>query len=129
MRGLKKFLLITDLGFIFYWLITILHIIPEEFLFNDYNNSILVSWNWSFLPLDLLISATGLTSIYLYDKNIESWKSVVLISLVLTFCSGLQAIAFWIIRFDFQLTWWIPNLFLMLYPLFYINQIRLNKIN
>jgi hypothetical protein len=47
-----------------------------------------------------------------------------LISLVLTFCSGLQAIAFWILRADFDLSWWIPNLFLMIYPIFFIIRIR-----
>lgn len=128
MRNLKVFLLITDLGFIIYWLITLLHIIPNEYLFNDYNNSILVSWNWSFLPLDILISATGLTSIYYYNRNNEIWRQLVLVSLVLTFCSGLQAIAFWYIRQDFQLVWWFPNLFLMLYPLYFIPNIIFKKI-
>lgn len=127
MRNLKLFLLITDLGFIFYWLITLLNIIPNEYLFNDYNNSILVSWNWSFLPLDIFISATGLTSIYYYNRNNEIWRQLVLVSLVLTFCSGLQAIAFWYIRQDFQLVWWFPNLFLMLYPLYFILNIIFKK--
>lgn len=43
-----------------------------------------------------------------------------LISLTLTFCSGLQAIAFWIIKADYDLMWWIPNLYLLIYPLFFI---------
>jgi hypothetical protein len=55
----------------------------------------------------------------LYQKKKKSKKSA-LISLVLIFCSGLQAITFWIIREDFDLTWWLPNLFLLIYPLFFI---------
>jgi hypothetical protein len=55
------------------------------------------------------------------------WHQLALISLVLTFCSGLQAIAFWIIRGDFDLTWWLPNLFLLIYPLFFIPRLIVDK--
>lgn len=41
-------------------------------------------------------------------------------SLVLTSCSGLQAVSFWYVRRDFDWTWWAPNLFLLLYPLFFL---------
>jgi hypothetical protein len=39
-----------------------------------------------------------------------------LVSLVLTMASGLMAIAFWTLRGDFSLAWWVPNLYLMLFP-------------
>ena len=120
MNKLKYFFLVVDIGFIAYWLITLLGVIPNEYLFKDYENPILVAWNWSFLPLDLFISATGLTSLWLWKKDNNNWKSLALISLVLTFCSGLQAIAFWTLRSDFDISWWIPNLFLLIYPLFFI---------
>ena len=128
MKTLKKFFLITDSGFILYWLITLLHLIPEEYLFKDYHNSILVAWNWSFLPLDFLISFTGLLSLFLYKVRSNNWKPIALISLVFTFCSGLQAISFWIIRWDFDLIWWVPNLFLLVYPVFFIPQLISNKV-
>ncbi len=120
MNRLKYYFLVVDVGFILYWLITLLGVIPNEYLFKDYNNPILVAWNWSFLPLDLFISGSGLTSLYLWKRNIKSWKPLALISLVLTSCSGLQAIAFWVLRNDFDPSWWIPNLFLLVYPLFFI---------
>ena len=120
MNKLKYFFLVVDIGFIAYWLITLLGVIPNEYLFKDYENPILVAWNWSFLPLDLFISATGLTSLWLWKKDNNNWKSLALISLVLTLCSGLQAIAFWTLRSDFYISWWIPNLFLLIYPLFFI---------
>jgi len=120
MKLLKPFFLITDIGFILYWLITLLHIIPNALLFKDYGNPILVSWNWSFFPLDMFISTTGLLSIYYYDKKNEIWRGLCLISLVLTFCSGIQAISFWSLRLDFDIMWWIPNLYLLLYPIFFI---------
>ncbi len=127
LKNLKFFLMITDIGFILYWSITLFHLIPENSLFKDYNNPILVAWNFSFLPLDLLISFTGILSLLWYQKGKENWKIIALMSLIMTFCSGLQAIVFWIIRLDFDLTWWIPNLFLLVYPMFFIPLIISNK--
>lgn len=113
-------MLVTDVGFVLYWIITIAHVIPPESLFRDYTNPIMIHWNWSFLPLDLLISATGITSLVLMKKANAYWRHFALISLTLTSVSGLQAIAFWAIAGDFDVSWWMPNLFLLLYPLFFM---------
>ncbi len=78
MKTLKKFFLVTDIAFILYWLITLLHLLPEEYLYKDYNNPILVAWNFSFLPIDLLVSFTGFTSLFLYQKKRKSWKKIAL---------------------------------------------------
>ncbi|WP_366248869.1 DUF5360 family protein [Terribacillus aidingensis] len=120
MKYLKPFFLVTDIGFIIYWIVTYLHIIPTSWAFKDYNNPLTIAWNWSFLPLDILISITGLYSLYLYEKNAEQWKMIALVSLVLTFCSGLQAIAYWSFNGDFDMSWWIMNLYLLIYPIFFI---------
>lgn len=120
MSSLKAFFWLTDLGFIVYWLITALHLIPVQYLFQDYTNPILTAWNWSFLPLDLAISATGLGTLWAYSQKLELWRSLALISLSLTFVSGLNALSFWLIRSDFDPTWWIPNLYLLIYPLFFM---------
>lgn len=120
MFGLSPFFLLTDIGFIIYWLLTALSLIPPEYAYSDYKNPLMVAWNWSFLPLDLAISATGLSSVYLHSKKNSLWKSMALISLAFTVTSGLNAIAFWVTRRDFDLAWWLPNLYLMLYPLFFI---------
>ncbi|MBN8219275.1 MAG: DUF5360 family protein [Spirochaetes bacterium] len=120
MKSLRIFFLITDIGFILYWLITLIGVIPASYLFKDYHNPILSAWNWSFLPLDLMISFSGLWSLRLMSKADVRWKSVALVSLVLTFASGLMALAFWTIRRDFDISWWLPNLYLMLYPVYYI---------
>ncbi|WP_044641180.1 YvaD family protein [Risungbinella massiliensis] len=123
MKSLKYFFIITDVGFVLYWLITFFHLIPAEYLFKDYHDPILVAWNWSFLPLDLLISLTGFISLYFYSKQNNRWTSYALISLVLTFCSGLQAIVFWAFRLDFDWTWWLFNLYLLVYPCFYMKPV------
>lgn len=120
MQKLKVFFLITDIGFLAYWFITLLHIIPPNLTFGDYENPIISAWNWSFMPLDLFISITGITSLILYIKSNSLWKKLALISLSLTFCSGLQAISFWFLRSDFDLVWWVLNSYLIIYPLFFI---------
>ncbi|EGG36049.1 YvaD family protein [Paenibacillus sp. HGF5] len=119
-KTLKGLFLVTDIGFIMYWVITALALIPNEYLYQDYTNELLVVWNWSFFPLDIFISVTGMYSLYLHKRRNAKWKNLALISLTLTFCSGLQAIVFWIIKSDFDLMWWVPNLYLLLYPLFFI---------
>jgi hypothetical protein len=124
---LKIFMVVTDIGFILYWLITIAHLIPPESLFRDYTNPIMIQWNWSFLPLDLMVSATGITSLVLFKRNKSEWIQLALVSLTLTSASGLQALAFWAIAGDFDISWWLPNLFLLLYPLFFIRQLIENR--
>ncbi len=119
-RTMKVLMLATDIAFIAYWLVTAFHALPADWLYRDYTNPILVHWNWSFFPLDIAVSITGLTSLWLARKQRPAWRSFALISLVLTSVSGLQAIAFWVFARDFNLTWWLPNLFLLLYPIFFI---------
>lgn len=119
-RTLKTFMLVTDIGFVVYWLITLAKIIPAELLFRDYSNPIIVHWNWSFLPLDLLVSATGIASVILFKRGNPVWLHLALVSLTLTSVSGLQAIAYWAIAGDFEPWWWAPNLFLLIYPLFFM---------
>ena len=120
MRTLKPFFWFTDVGFVLYWAVTALHLIPPEFLFQDYTNPILTAWNWSFLPLDLLISATGFAALWAHRRGLEAWRPLALVSLAFTLTSGLNAIAFWTIRGDFDPAWWIPNLYLLIYPLFFM---------
>lgn len=116
-RALWPFFVVVDVGFILYWLVTGLHLLPDAWLYKDYQDPVLVAWNWSFLPLDLAVSATGLSSLYLFRREDERWRALAIASLALTFASGLTAIAFWAVRGDFDPGWWAPNLFLMLYPL------------
>ena len=117
LRSQRVLFFIVDIGFILYWLVTLMAVLPEAWLFKDYHDPILSAWNWSFLPLDLFISATGLASVRLWRLGDSRWKALSVVSLTLTFCSGLQAIAFWSLRLDFDPGWWSMNLFLMLYPL------------
>jgi hypothetical protein len=123
MKTLKYYFWAVDVGFVVYWLITALELIPAEYLYNDYKNPILVNWNWSFFPLDIAVSITGFYSLYLWRKNAPQWLIFALISLVLTSVSGLQAISYWVLAQDFDPNWWIPNLFLLIYPWFFMPKV------
>jgi hypothetical protein len=120
MRSLPYFFLITDIGFVLYWLLTFFNFIPLHYAFKDYENPILVAWNWSFFPLDILISITGFISLALYRRNNRNWEAFAFCSLLLTFCAGLMALSFWSVRKDFDIRWWGVNLFLLIYPCFFL---------
>lgn len=120
MKRLRWYFITVDIGFLIYWTITALHLLPERVLFKDYHQPLMVTWNWSFMPLDLLVSATGLWSLYCWKKNDPRWRGSAIVSLALTTASGTQAIAFWAVAGDYDLYWWAPNLFLTVYPWFFI---------
>jgi len=130
-RGLMLF---TDIGMLLYWAITAamalkLLNVPGELLFKDYHDPRVMAWNWSFFPLDILLSITGLTALRMESSENENWKVMAAVSLTLTFCAGLMAIAYWLIVQDFDPSWWIPNLFLMLWPLpFLYNLLRQRQV-
>ncbi|PXX60243.1 hypothetical protein DFR70_11083 [Nocardia tenerifensis] len=109
----KIAMLVTDVGFLLYWAIAFARLIPPEFAYKDYTNPILSDWNFSFVALDLAASATGLASLC----RTSGGRTLMTVSLTLTSTAGLQAIAFWALRGDFSLTWWLPNLFLLLFPI------------
>ncbi|MEJ6004730.1 DUF5360 family protein [Paucibacter sp. AS339] len=115
-RALRLNLLLTDLGFVAYWFVSATGLLPSAWLFKDHDNAILVAWNWSFAPLDLLASALGLWALSRARQG-GPWRLPALLSLVLTFCAGLLALSFWTLRADFNLGWWLPNLYLLLWPL------------
>ena len=113
---------VTDFGMLIYWAITAamalgIAAIPSEWLFKDYYDARVVAWNWSFFPLDILLSLTGLWALHLERHKQREWRIWSAVSMTLTVCAGLMAISYWSILGDFDLAWWAPNLFLMLWPL------------
>jgi hypothetical protein len=117
LRATKALMLVTDVGLVAYFTITGLGLIPPELAFADYTDPLMVAWNWSFLWLDMIVSATGLASLVLLRRGSPRGAPLMLVSLVLTSASGLMAIAFWTLRGDFSPLWWLPNLYLLLFPL------------
>lgn len=116
-------LLITDLGFLAYWLSAAIGVFPPEWLYKNYDNPILIAWNWSFAPVDLMASALGLYSLVLAKRGKASWPAFALVSVVLTFCAGLMAVSFWALQRDFSVGWWLPNLYLVVWPMVVVAQL------
>lgn len=132
MGAMKPFLLITDIGFISYWALSLplllgWDLLPGEWLFKDYKNPLVVAWNWSFFPLDMVLSICGLLGLRLYSTGHPAWRPMLSFSLALTFCAGFMALCYWIIRLDFDLSWWLPNAFIMLWPLYFLPKIYQSK--
>ncbi|PHR58339.1 MAG: hypothetical protein COA47_10690 [Robiginitomaculum sp.] len=120
-KPLKRLFLVTDISFLIYWAITALVAvnllgIPQDWLFRDYSDPNIVAWNWSFMPLDILASISGLLAVRMAGTG-GNWRQVALISMVLTFCAGFMAVSFWTFQASFDALWWAANLFLMLWPL------------
>lgn len=115
-RALRLFLLGVDIGFILYWLTSALALLPASWLYAHHDDPVMVDWNWSFLPLDLLVSGSGLAALALAQQRNARWPLLALLSLAFTSASGLNALAFWALRADFDLAWWAPNIVLALAP-------------
>ncbi len=119
--GLVRAITTTDSLMLLYWSVTGLAAlglvaVPPALLYKGYHQPVLVAWNWSFLPLDLAFSLTGLAAVR-RGRAGRPWHGLTLVSLVLTMCAGGMAISFWALTGDFDLAWWLPNLTLLLWPL------------
>lgn len=87
--------------------------VNPELMYSDYNNPTIASWNWSFLPIDILFAVLGLTA--RFGKIDQGRKTVLSVcSLSLMFCAGLMAISFWVIETWFDPFWWGINLWLII---------------
>lgn len=125
MKRMKPWILVTDVGFIVYWAVSLplllgLDVIPASWLFKDYHDPLVYAWNWSFFPLDMVLSTCGLLAVRRHSRGDPSWRPLAAFSLALTFCAGFMAISFWGIRLDFDPSWWGANLFLAIWPCFFL---------
>ena len=111
----KTVLLTIDFGFIFYWLLIALNLIPHEWVFQNYDDPNVRAWNWSFLPLDIAASITGFIGI----KG-KGNLALLVMSSTLTMVAGGMALEFWGIQGFFNLGWWLPNLFLFVAGLIFL---------
>lgn len=106
----KRLMLGTDVGLVLYWSASAFGVVPAS------AERVLVDWNWSFLGLDLMVSATGLCSLWLSRRGSAAGRSLMLVSLALTHAAGLTAVNFWALRGEFDPVWWVPNLWLAVFP-------------
>jgi len=103
-------MLVTDLALLGYWVATMAGWITvgEERFLNE--------WNFSFLILDVSAIGTGLASVVLSLTQRSGGYELMLVSLALTFAAGIMALNFYLVRGTFELEWWLPNLWLTLFP-------------
>lgn len=122
----KYLLTVTEVGMLLYWasaLLLVLNVIyiPPEYMYSDYTNPLVVSWNWSFFPIDVIFASIGL---YARFAKLSTSRAnfLSIISLSLMFCAGLMAIAYWAIQLNFDPFWWGMNLWLMGLPAFILHK-------
>ena len=109
-RWIKPAMAATDIGFLAYWTATATELIPP------YAQQVLVDWNWSFVALDVIAAVTGLLALGLLRRSHPAAAGMRIVSLALTHAAGLNALAFWTVRSEFDIAWWLPNLWLTLFP-------------
>ena len=110
-------LTITETGMLVYWCFATLVVfnlisVDPSMMYSDYKNPLIVSWNWSFFPLDVLFAIIGLIGRFLATQPRKK-EVLSIISLSLMFCAGLMAVSFWAIRGSYDLFWWGINLWLI----------------
>jgi Family of unknown function (DUF5360) len=124
-RTLRLSLLFTDIAFLVYWAFAAadalrLIQIPAAWLYANAHDPRVVAWNWSFFPLDVAFSLTGLAAVQASRRNAPVWRPLALISLVLTMVAGGMAVAYWTLLQEFDLAWFLPNLVLFLWPIVFL---------
>ncbi len=113
----EALLTITEVGMLAYWVFAtfvVLNLITVDpaLMYSDYQNRVIVAWNWSFFPLDVLFAVLGLIGRF-GNQTRQNKQIVSTISLSLMFCAGLMAVSFWALRGFFDPFWWGVNLWLM----------------
>ncbi len=124
-KSLQIALLTTDLGFLVYCSLSalvqagVIHVSPS-WMYAHYEEPSVIAWNWSFLPLDLVFSLTGLAAVTAARRGSRLWRPLALLSLAFTMAAGGMAVAYWTLLHEFEPAWFLPNLALMLWPLAFL---------
>ncbi len=124
-RKLRFALLVTDIAFLTYWALAamnavgIVHI-PADWLYADADQPRVVAWNWSFFPLDIAFSISGLTAVRRASRGDSKWAALCLVSLILTMVAGGMAVSYWVLLKEINLAWFLPNLALVLWPIAFL---------
>ena len=130
-RRLSWALSITDALFLAYWAAAGaaaagLIQLPAALMYAGYDQPRVVAWNWSFLPIDVAFSVTGLLAVRAARRGDPLWRPLALISLILTQVAGLMAVGYWALLGEFDPSWFLPNLVLVLWPLAFLPKLVCN---
>ena len=114
---MRALLTATEIGILLYWVFASLFVldvvsIDPQWMYSNYEDPMVVAWNWSFLPLDLLFALAGLVSRFA-PMTAKANGVLSVFSLSLMFCAGLMAVSFWLIQEFYDPFWWAMNLWLV----------------
>ena len=115
---LKTATALTEIAMLIYWALAIaltleLVSIDPALMYSDYENPLVIAWNWSFFPIDIAFALIGLSARFARVSGALKFK-LEIIAAVLMLCAGLMAISFWIVTADFEPMWWGMNIWLVL---------------
>ena len=124
-RALKWWMMVTDIGFLAYWSISALALfgaisLPPDWMYGGFDDPRVVAWNWSFLSIDLPFSILGLAAVAAHRRARDSWRALAILSLAFTFAAGGMAISYWAILGEWDPFWFLSNLLIMVWPLFFL---------
>ena len=114
---LKTATTITELAMLVYWILAAaltfnLISIDPSLMYSDYQNPLVVAWNWSFFPIDIAFAIIGLTARFAIKADQLRFK-LEIIAGVLMFCAGLMAVTYWTIMGEFDFAWCGVNIWLI----------------
>lgn len=117
LRMQKKITTATEIAMLLYWLLAgalalELITIDPSLMYSDYQNPMVIAWNWSFFPIDVAFATIGLTARFCSMSGQLKFKLEVT-SAVLMLCAGVMAVSYWTITGDFDVTWWSMNVWLI----------------
>lgn len=123
--SLRICILITDIGFLLYWAVSALALVglitlSPEWMYGGYGDPQVFAWNWSFVSIDLPFSVLGLAAVAADRRGSLAWRPLAFLSLAFTFAAGIMAVSYWAILMEWNPTWFLPNLLLVIWPLFYL---------
>ncbi|MEU3657952.1 DUF5360 family protein [Streptomyces sp. NPDC032161] len=117
LRATTVAMVLTDVGFVVYWALVIIGALPPEAMFDEYTDPRVTAWNWSFLPLDIAASISGLAAVRAMRRGSHAAPAALTLSLALTATAGGMAVAYFTLRGQLDPSWLLPNLALLLFPL------------
>lgn len=123
--GLKLAFTVTDVAFLIYWAVAgldtggLIHL-PPDWLYPNAHDPRVVAWNWSFFPLDIAFSVTGLWAVAASRRADLIWRPLALISLILTMVAGGMACGYWLLLGEIDPMWFGMNALLVVWPCLFL---------
>ncbi|MCK9268165.1 MAG: YvaD family protein [Alkaliphilus sp.] len=124
MKIYKLILGFMGFGYISYWILALLGVIPIE-----YSNANEFAYEWSFAVIDILIGLMNLTSLFMYLRKNLYWKIMLTITLSVSVGINFHTMIYWVILKNFSNPMWFIAMWVFSYSLIGLILISKEKIN